>query len=214
MKTLPDLFRERVAATPQGEAYRQYDRAAGTWARFTWEEIGRRVERWKRALGGEGVAPGATIAILARNGVEHVCMDQAALALGCVPVPLHAIDNPESIAYILADSGAALLLVESAKRWAALAPMRGRFPGLKKILCLERPAPGDAVWIGDWLERGDRTTGTPPSRAVEPDALAAIVYTSGTTGRPKGCMLTHANLMSTTVGGGAWAHTSSELVVL
>jgi long-chain acyl-CoA synthetase len=197
LKTLPDLFRECVAATPQGEAYLQYDRPSGRWARFTWEEIGRRVERCKRALGGEGLAPGSRVAILARGSVAHVCMDQAALALGFVPVPLHAIDNPESIAYILSDSGAALLLVESAKRWAALAPMRARFPGLKKILCLERADSADAVWIEDWLAGADKAAAAEESPApVSADALAAIVYTSGTTGRPKGVMLTHRNVVS------------------
>jgi long-chain acyl-CoA synthetase len=197
MRTLPDLFRERVAATPQGEAYRQYDRAAARWQSLTWEEAGRRVARWAQALARESLAPGARVAILARGSVEHMCMDQAALALGCVPVPLHAIDNPESIAYILADSGAQILLVETEARWTALAGMRERFPGLKKILCLERPEGAGPVWIEDWLaQAGESGASMPAPAPVQPEALAAIVYTSGTTGKPKGVMLTHRNVVS------------------
>ena len=197
MKTLPELLRDRIAATPGGEAYRQYDRAAGRWRRFSWGEFGQRVARWQRALQGESLAAGARIAILARSSVEHICMDQAALALGFVPVPLHAIDNPESIAYILSDSGAALLLVESAQRWGVLFSLRDRFPGLKRVLCLEPPEAASAVWTDEWLESAD-SSGNAEARpaAVSPDSLAAIVYTSGTTGRPKGVMLTHRNVVS------------------
>lgn len=194
MKTLPELLRDRVAATPGGLAYRQYDRAAGGWRDLTWGEFGERVVRWRRALQREALPAGSRIAILVRGSVEHIGMDQAALALGFVPVPLHAIDNPESIAYILSDSGAALLLVESAQRWAQLAPLRARFPGLKRVLCLERTDAEGVVWAEDWLKDADGAA--PPAAAVSAESLAAIVYTSGTTGRPKGVMLTHRNIVS------------------
>ena len=147
--TLPDLFAQRIAQSPAGEAYREYDRAAGRWRSLDWAAVGREAARWRRALAGEGLAPGDRVAVLARGCVAHVCMDQAVLARGCVPVPLHAIDNPESIAYILADSGARLLLVEAAQRWNPLAQMRDRFPALKKVLSLDRPEMGDAVWTED-----------------------------------------------------------------
>jgi len=198
VKTLPELLRERVAATPEGTAYRQFDRAAGRWKSFSWREFAQRVERWKRALHAESLPAGSRIAILARGGIEHICMDQAALALGFVPVPLHAIDNPESIAYILSDSAAALLLVESAQRWGQLSLMRARFPGLKRVLCLEEPEePAGAVWTEEWLKAADDAGSAEPGpAAVSPDSLAAIVYTSGTTGRPKGVMLTHRNVVS------------------
>jgi len=193
VKTLPELLRDRVAATPHGEAYRQYDRAAGRWRSLDWSELAGRVARWQCALRKESLAAGSRIAILARSSVEHVCLDQAALALGMVPVPMHAIDNPESIAYILSDSGAALLLVESAQRWGQLAALRGRFPGLKRVLCLERSNAEGVTWADDWLRSAG---GAASPLTVTPEALAAIVYTSGTTGRPKGVMLTHRNVVS------------------
>jgi long-chain acyl-CoA synthetase len=197
VKTLPELLRERVAATPGGDAYRQFDRASRRWQSFSWSEFARRVGRWQRALRGESLPAGSRIAILARSSVDHVCLDQAALALGFVPVPLHAIDNPESIAYILSDSGAALLLVESAQRWQALAALGERFPGLKRVVCLEEQATAGAVCSEEWLKRADAGSGAEPEpAALSPDSLAAVVYTSGTTGRPKGVMLTHRNVVS------------------
>jgi long-chain acyl-CoA synthetase len=197
LRSLPDLFRERVAATPQGEAWRQYVRDksgdAGRWQSISWAEAGERVARWTGALAAEKLQPGERVAILAKGSIEHVCMDQAVLALGCVPVPLHAIDNPESIAYILSDCGAQLLLVEQAKRWEELSPFRAQFPALRKVLSLDKPASGEAVWIEDWL----KASGAAPATAkIDPESLAAIVYTSGTTGKPKGVMLTHANVVS------------------
>jgi long-chain acyl-CoA synthetase len=197
VKTLAELLRDRIAATPGGAAYRQYERSAGRWRDFTWGEFGKRVARWQRALQGESLPAGSRIAILARGSVEHLCMDQAALALGLVPVPLHAIDNAESIAYILSDSGAALLLVESAQRWGVLSSMRDRFPGLRRVLCLEPPETDSAVWTEEWLKSADgAANGEARPAAVSADSLAAIVYTSGTTGRPKGVMLTHRNVVS------------------
>jgi long-chain acyl-CoA synthetase len=194
VKTLPELLRDRVAATPGGEAYRDFDRAAGRWRSLSWEEFARSVARWQRALAREALPAGSRIAILARSGIDHLSLDQAALALGHVPVPLHAIDNPESIAYILSDSSAALLLVESATRWAQLAALRGRFPGLRRVVCMEGAAEG-AVPSEEWLKHGEGE-GSPASAALSPDSLAGIVYTSGTTGRPKGVMLTHRNVVS------------------
>ena len=197
MKTLPELLRDRVAATPGGDAYRQYDRTARRWQTVSWSEFGRRVGRWQRALQSEALPAGSRVAILARSSVDHVCMDQAALALGFAPVPLHAIDNPESIAYILSDSGAALLLVESAQRWQVLASLRDRFPGLRRVICLEAQGPAGAVWSEEWLKRADAGGGAVSQPdALSPDSLAAVVYTSGTTGRPKGVMLTHRNVVS------------------
>jgi len=193
LTTLPALFAHRVAATPGGDAYRRYDRASARWQTLSWAQIGDDAARWRRALAGENLPPGARVAILARGCVEHVCMDQAVLALGCVPVPLHAIDNPESIAYILADSSAQLLLVETVKRWEPLAKLRAQFPQLRKVLCMDRPPAEGAVCVEDWLAGA----GAEPAPAdVRPESLAAIVYTSGTTGKPKGVMLTHRNVVS------------------
>jgi len=200
-ETLTDLFQARVRLTPSHEAYRQFDVATQAWVSYSWADMDARVLRWRAALTREAFQFGARIGVLVPNSVEHVCMDQAALASGFVPVPLHVVDNPESLAYVLADSGASLLLVESFERWQALVPFQSRFPHLQRVVYLqgasEVAASGIAVSLDEWLALAVKPSDViTQSGPVAPDALAAIVYTSGTTGRPKGVMLSHRNIVS------------------
>lgn len=194
-RTLPGLFRQRVARTPQALAYRQYEDER--WRDYTWSEIAALVARWQQGLEREGLQPGDRVALSLRNGVEWVCLDQAALGLGLVPVPLYTADSAENMAHILADSGARLLLLDSAQRWSDLTARRAALPALARVLCPngERAATDPLVrTLRDWL---------PPEpaalhdRVQDPEALATIVYTSGTTGRPKGVMQSHAAILWT-----------------
>ncbi len=201
-RSLAGLFRSRVERTPEREAYRYYDPAQQHWQPLTWREIAERVGRWRSGLQREGLGAGERVALLLNNSVEWVCMDQAALSLGLVPVPLYTTDNPENIAYILGDSGAALLLVESAAQWMALAPHRQAFPALTKVLCLRHDGSTEArsapapVPVDAWLAAAEPAVQSDQRLPDDPAALATIVYTSGTTGRPKGVMLSHRNILS------------------
>ncbi len=201
IRTLPELLDRRLRLTPSGEAYRVFDDVAGAFTSLTWRDFGDQVRRRRLALAAEGAAKGDRIAILLPSGVEHVAIDQAALAEGLVPVPMHALDNPESVAYILRDSAATLLFVDSVERWRAIAAA-GDVGPLRRVVALAAPpadaaADGRIVALDLWLEGPDVAKGAPPAvRAIDPDDLAAVVYTSGTTGRPKGVMLSHANIMA------------------
>lgn len=97
IRTLPQLLRWRVKATPAAEAYRHFDPTAQRWVSQSWHEIDAAFELWRRALAAEAFAPGERVAILMQNGNAHIAMDQAALSRGLVPVPMHAVDNPDSI---------------------------------------------------------------------------------------------------------------------
>ncbi len=200
--SLPELLQRRIALTPDAEAYRHFDVAGTRWVSHSWRETGLAVERYRCALAAEALAPGERVGILLPNGFEHVCLDQAALALRLVPVPLHVIDNPENLAYVLADCAAALLAVDSLARWQALEPLRPQLPALRRVVYLGAdvpgggPQPGFARGLETWLAAGEGAGASAPVLPPGADGLAAIVYTSGTTGRPKGVMLSHRNVLA------------------
>lgn len=190
------LFRARVASSGPAAAYTEYSPERRDWVDRSWNEVAARVAAIQAALAREGAAVGDRIAILLRNGVWWVCVDQAALGLGQVPVPLYVGDTPGDIAYVLEDSAARLLVVERANDWQAIAQRCRGLPDLERVLVLE-PAQGtDDPLVGGAFEFPSAATDELRSHSADPDALATLVYTSGTTGRPKGVMLTHRNILS------------------
>ncbi|WJW75323.1 AMP-dependent synthetase/ligase [Thiohalobacter sp. IOR34] len=195
--SLAGLFRERVRRSPRATAYRHYDRAAEAWRELSWAEMEREVARWRAAFEAEGLAPGERVALLLRNGPEWVAFDQAAHSLGLVVVPLYTEDRPDNAAYILQDSQSRLLLVQSASHWRRLAPAVQGVDCLRRVVLLDGEPEDEAEprlrRASDWLPAAAEP-GPPP--ALDPHALATIVYTSGTTGRPKGVMLSHHNILS------------------
>ena len=206
VQTLPQLLAYRAARTPQAEAYRAFDSSRQAWASLTWAQTAERVNTWAQALAAMQLPPAARVAILLPNGLHAMCADQATLATGGVPVPLHAIDNPGSIAYILADCEASMLIVSQAEQWEKIRAVGTPFPALRAVVItddddalkptpasIDSPAVGSlAQWLTGAAQTGTPTTGMGP----QADDLAAIVYTSGTTGKPKGVMLTHRNVVS------------------
>lgn len=201
--TLYGLFLERLARSPQAVAYVDYDRRSAAWTTFTWQRLAARVARWQDALAREGLAPGTRVALSLRNGVDWVAFDLAALGLGLVTVPLYTDDRPDSIAFILENAGAALVLVQDELRYRRLAEALGH-SHVERILVLDAgdddslsAADPRVRKVADWLpDTGELRQATP-----EPDALATLVYTSGTTGRPKGVMLSHHNILSVVESG-------------
>jgi long-chain acyl-CoA synthetase len=204
VETLVDLLAWRAAATPKAAAYRQFDPASQQWVTLSWSQTWQRVGVWSRALGATGLTRGARVAILLPNGLDAISIDLAALTQACVPVPMHAIDNPASIAYILADSAAELMVVASVAQWQAIAGVGLSLPALRAVVLVDgvwpEGAPSSAtelLTLSDWLERGvEREGGSVDPVGPTADDLAAVVYTSGTTGKPKGVMLTHRNVVS------------------
>lgn len=196
-ETLPGLFAQRVVRTPDALAYIDYDAAAGGWRQHSWRSISARVARWRQGLLQEGLRPGDRVAVALPNGIDWVCFDLAALSIGLVDVPLYLSDSPGNTAFILADSGARLLLLDSQTTWCALTPHRDAFPDLERVLCAAGSitATAEAGLLGslaDWLP----DEGAASNKAdIGADDLATIVYTSGTTGPPKGVMLSHRNLL-------------------
>ncbi len=197
--TIPGLFRERLRRTPDASAYRYLDDRSGQWSDSTWRHMAAQVARWQRALQGERLQPGDRVAVMLANCREWVLFDQAALGLGLVVVPLYVNDSPENLSYVLEDSGARLLLIQGIWQWRQFVQVANRLRHLQRVLTVDEIEAEEEEprlrWIEEWL---------PPSRPEQelisaesgPDELATIVYTSGTSGRPKGVMLSHRNILS------------------
>jgi long-chain acyl-CoA synthetase len=201
-RTLDGLMWHRVRRSPATLAYRSFDAQTRTWRDTSWREVGEQVARWRAALAAEGLVAGDRVAVHLRNSKEWVYFDQAALSCGLVVVPLYTDDRPDNIAWIMENSAVRLLLVQDAGNWKRLAPSLAGQDHLQRILILH-PGSGDAPesvlqdtrvhYVNDWLPgRGEPLE----QRDGDPHALASIVYTSGTTGRPKGVMLSHHNMLS------------------
>jgi long-chain acyl-CoA synthetase len=196
-RTLDGLFRERVKRTPDLVACRHYNDQHGNWREYTWRHLAHQVRRWQTALANDGLQAGDRVAVMLRNSPEWVIFDQAALGMGLVVVPLYTQDRPDNVAYIIQDAGCKVLLFEGTEQWHSLREVRDELAGLKRMLAVN-PGVDDPVEprlqsIGEWLpdEGGD-----PENVPTDKNALATIVYTSGTTGRPKGVMLSHHNILS------------------
>ena len=198
--TISGLFRERVRRTPDAIAYRKFNEQHGNWRDYTWEQMKHQVVRWQAALRREKLMPGDRVAIMLRNGPAWVILDQAALGLGLVMVPLYFDDRPASVAYILKDAGVKLLLLENREQWKQLEAVKNEWEssGLRRILVLSGIDAADTndariATVEEWLpEEGAQEMET----LGQPGELATIIYTSGTTGRPKGVMLSHLNILS------------------
>jgi len=198
--TLDGLFRERVRLTPDDVAYRHYSRRANEWRDLTWTQMADEVSRWQQALSREALLEGERVAILMRNCPTWVAFEQAALGLGLVVVPLYTDDRPDNIAYILNDSGSKLLLLEDEKQWECLSVHKDELPGIKRFI-IHRCKHADPQPFDERVCVSDTCLPTSSSllheRGGDPHKLASIVYTSGTTGRPKGVMLSHQNILTT-----------------
>jgi len=194
--TLAAAFRERIKKSPNRVAYTQFNDTTKQWDDTTWKEMGQHVAKWQAALQKEGLNPGDHVALIVRNCKEWVIFDQAALGLGLVVVPLYVNDRPENIGYILQHAGVRLLLIESSEQWHELSEIHDQLAGLLRILSLQpiehtilQP---NLKQVDEWLPQEECEL---QSLESKPDELATIVYTSGTTGRSKGVMLSHTNIM-------------------
>jgi long-chain acyl-CoA synthetase len=195
--TLDGLFSERVRRSPDAIAYTEFDEDQGHWRDYTWAQMEALIARWQAALARESLAAGDRIAIMLRNSPTWVALDQAAMGLGLVVVPLYTQDRPDNVAYIIDNCGAKLLLFERPEQWAAFADVKQQLAGLVRVLCVKplhgAPADPRLESIGTWLPQ---SAGAVQHVNRDPHKLASIIYTSGTTGRPKGVMLSHHNMLS------------------
>ena len=160
---------------------------------MTYAELGAAVERVAGGFLGLGLEPGDRVAVYLEKRLETVTALFGAAAAGGVFVPVNPLLKPRQVAYILADCNVRVL-VTSSLRLKALADDLARCPDLKHIVLVDMAEPGDERCLA-WSDLAAAAPAGPGAReAAGADDLAAILYTSGSTGMPKGVMLSHRNL--------------------
>jgi len=213
-KTLDGLFRERVKRSGEQVAYRYFNKLTEQWDSYTWSHMDRFIARWQGALEQEKLVPGDRVAVMVRNCPEWIMFEQAALGLGLVVVPLYVDDRAENAAYVLDHSEAKILLLEDVQKWRdflALTPeQKLSIDKVQRIVVLRCAdlnldiSKPQVVSVHDWLPA---QAGEVKHLDKDPHDLATIVYTSGTSGRPKGVMLSHHNILTN-------AYASTETVTI
>ena len=158
--------------------------------RLTYGDLDDQVNRIAGNLAALGVAAGDRIAVLMANRCEYVGAVMAAARLGAISVPINIREQTPALEYVLNHCGAKVLLFEAGL--ADRLPPRERLSGLEHAFVIGGKAPG-AVPFGELTQ----PSAPPPAADVHEDDTAVILYTSGTTGRPKGAMLTHLNIIHT-----------------
>ncbi len=187
--SIPEAFHHVVAAYPEVASIRLPDRS------FSFRDVDQASARIAAGLAARGVGKGSRIGLYCINGPEFVMAYLGILRAGATVVPLNLLQSPGEICYILKDAGVSLLIYHQAMAEKTGA-VRGGYAALDfAVVVGGQPEMGDDVAFDDLLN----TAGEAPQHIFDPrDDVAAIVYTSGTTGHPKGAQLTHGNLLSNT----------------
>ena len=191
---LTDLIRRNAAQYPDAPVIARKDaKRPEVWEDLTATEFLAEVQAAAKGLIAAGVRPGDRIALMSRTRFEWALLDFAIWSAGAVTVPVYETSSPEQIAWILSDSGAVAILVESAGHATSVASVRERVPSLRDVWVIEAGAVGELVTAGG--EVSDEKLAE-HSASANADSPATLVYTSGTTGRPKGCVLTHRSFFA------------------
>jgi long-chain acyl-CoA synthetase len=173
----------------------------GLWRSVTWREHARAVWSFARFLTEAGLEPGERVAILSENRPEWVVADQGVQAAGGVAVGVYTTSSAEQLRYLLGHSGAVGIVLENAEQIEKWLQVRDDLPELRFAVALE---PEDAPGLRPWdaaLREGEALYARDPApvrervKALRPEDTALLMYTSGTTGHPKGVMLSHGNLL-------------------
>jgi long-chain acyl-CoA synthetase len=178
-------------ARPDGVALRRRD--GNNWRDVTSSEFAGEVTAVAKGLLACGVDVGDRVALMSKTRYEWTLFDFAILAIGAVVVPIYETSSPDQMEWILKDSTAKALVVETADHAAALAPIRDRLPDLRNVWQITEGAQADLAEAGAAIESAEVHKRLDTTK---PTDLASIIYTSGTTGRPKGCELSHANFLA------------------
>ena len=207
-RTLCDELRQVVETSGDACAYSEEAvtgaGAGDGWQSLTWSQVRQRVLEVAAGFAALGLAPGERVALMLPNRSEHVLADLGAVHAGGLGVTLYATLAPEQIGYVAADCDARIAVLDGAGELARWRPILEQLPGVKKIVVRDPaacPAGDRYMTWADFAALGRERFAAEPEQiiarvaAIKPDDPLALLYTSGTTGNPKGVLLTHRNIL-------------------
>jgi long-chain acyl-CoA synthetase len=216
-RTLPELFRQVTTSHPDKVGFRF--KRGGRWIDVTWSEQRAAVGRIAKGLLALGVKKGDRVSILSGTRLEWIQCDSAIVNVGAVNVGIYPTNLAPDCAYILEHSESRCVFVENDEQLQKVLSVRSKLPELREIIVFDGEgdgSPGVLSW-SVFLARGDDVADArldEASRQIEPDDLASLVYTSGTTGVPKGAMITHTNLLFSALAANQALHVEPHFTTL
>ena len=206
LNSMPKLLQRNVRDFGSAPAYREKE--FGIWQSWNWHETSDQIEALALGLLTIGVAPGDFVAIIGRNRPQFYWSMVAAQMVGAVPVPIYQDSVAEEIAYVLDHCGASFAIVEDQEQVDKIAEIKDRLPGLGDILYIDkrglRKYDHARLTAFDEVQaagRAGRAEHEPELRrrcdGLGWDDTCVMLYTSGTTGRPKGVVLSNRNIIQT-----------------
>ncbi|MBV9536638.1 MAG: long-chain fatty acid--CoA ligase, partial [Solirubrobacterales bacterium] len=189
--TVTEALRRTAAVHPNLTAIRTIDDSVS----LTWSQLLERVDATAGGLARLGLQRGSTVALMLSNRPEFHVVDLAAATVGAIPFSVYVTYPAEAVNYLLADAGAKIAIVEQAFLDLMLEACTG-LPSLEHVIVVDGRMSADTVALRHLEESGRGFDGAAACKRIAPDDLLTLIYTSATTGEPKGVELSHRAVMA------------------
>ncbi|MDH5546835.1 MAG: long-chain fatty acid--CoA ligase [Gammaproteobacteria bacterium] len=191
---LHGLLLERAKRSTNSVAYKYFDSTDQCWKEYTWAQVVDIVTHWATALSQLQLNIGERVGVMLPNGPEWVFFEQAAARAGLVSVPLYPNDRPDNVSHIVNESEIRVLFFWGPLQWDTIRAAKNDFENTPVFISSQPVNDPEVTHKSEWLKKANGLPSLAPVK-VSSKELATIVYTSGTTGRPKGVMLSHDNII-------------------